>query len=95
MEKPIVAAPMSFTGSAQRLWRPVTRMTSPAKVALGSVMVLVILMAWTLVLCWYLFWGILVVPWRLLRRGQRRQKHYDRMMAEVQTSRPQSPWDRR
>ena len=33
-----------------------------------------IALAWVGVLCWYLIFGLLVVPYRLIRRGQRKRK---------------------
>lgn len=95
-EKPIVSSPLSFTGSTQRLWRPVHHAANPAaKVALGALVVVALLFVWTFIVCWYLLWGLLVVPWRLLRRGQRRQKHFDRTVAQMQQPGPQqkpTPW---
>src|SRR6202035_2813948 len=32
------------------------------------------LLAWTFVTAWYLFWGLWLVPYRLLRRGARKRK---------------------
>lgn len=82
VEKPIVSSPLSFSGSARRLWRPVTRASSPAgKIGLGTLVVLALLFVWTFIACWYLFWGLLVVPWRLIRRGQRRDKAYAQLAA--------------
>ncbi len=74
----VVEAPFSFTGSAKRLWKPVANVANPvAKIALGFLMVTVIFMAWTMILCWYLMFGLLLVPYRLLRRGSRNRKRQD------------------
>lgn len=71
----VVEAPMSFTGSAKRLWKPVANLSNPAgKIGVGTLMAFVILMAWTMILSWYCIFGILVIPYRLLRRGSRKRK---------------------
>jgi len=31
-------------------------------------------MWWLLILCWYLFFGLWLVPYRLFRRGQRKRE---------------------
>jgi hypothetical protein len=66
-ERVVVSAPMSYAGSAHRLWR------GPALVR-WLVMVPVIGVVWVGVTGWYLLFGILVVPYRLVRRGSRRRK---------------------
>ena len=38
--------------------------------AVGSFM----LLAWAFIMSWYLVWGILLVPYRLIRRGDRNRK---------------------
>lgn len=68
---------MSFTGSAQRIWKltrlPLAETTGP-HVALAVVALLLIGLAWTVVLSWYLTFGLLLVPYRVLRRGSRKRK---------------------
>lgn len=66
MSGAIVAAPFSLTGSAQRIWR---KFNGIWKV----LAILLIAIAWTFVLSWYCIFGILLVPYRLVRRGQRKQ----------------------
>lgn len=73
-ERVIVAAPMSFVGSAQRIWRLTERSAGWVKAALGTLAVITILMVWMIVLCWYLIFGLLLVPYRVVRRGQRKGK---------------------
>jgi hypothetical protein len=34
---------------------------------------LVLVMWWLLILCWYVFFGLWLVPYRLFRRGQRKR----------------------
>ena len=36
--------------------------------------IMLILVAWVFVTCWYLIWGLWLVPYRLLRRGARKRK---------------------
>lgn len=78
-EQVVIAAPMSFAGSAQRIWK-LTRMSSstPAVIALGTLAVTMIGLAWVLVACWYVLTfvllGVIFIPYRLLRRGSRKRK---------------------
>src|SRR4051794_24364906 len=53
-EKVVVAAPMSFAGSAARIWK-LTGMTEQpaARVALALAAISLIACAWTVVLAWY------------------------------------------
>lgn len=75
---------MSFTGSARRLWGPVRRSSSgTVKVLLGVLMATVIVLVWAGVAGWYLVFGLLVVPWRVLRRGQRRKKREDALARQT------------
>jgi ABC-type transport system involved in cytochrome bd biosynthesis fused ATPase/permease subunit len=71
----VVAAPMSFAGSAQRIWK-LTKMSdaTPALIALSITAVVLIGVAWAFVLGWYMVFGLLLVPYRLIRRGQRKNK---------------------
>lgn len=71
----VVAAPMSFAGSAQRIWK-LTKMSdaTPVLVALSLTAIVAIACAWMVVVGWYLIFGILLVPYRLIRRGQRKTK---------------------
>jgi heme/copper-type cytochrome/quinol oxidase subunit 2 len=64
----VVSAPMSFAGSAQRIWH-ITR--DHAGWAYAGMVTLAIL---AIILAWYLIFGLLLVPYRLVRRGQRKQK---------------------
>jgi hypothetical protein len=91
-EKVVVAAPLSFAGSAARIWK-ITQVESPgAKVALACVAILLIACAWTVVLSWYSIFGLWVVPYRLIRRGSRQRKRqalqHREMMAAIQQQQP-------
>jgi hypothetical protein len=85
-EKVVVAAPFSYAGSAQRTWPYFKRRAGEAKqrsdewndalLALGwsTLGVLIISAAWVGVTAWYCTFGLLVVPYRLIRRGQRKRQ---------------------
>lgn len=72
-EKISVAAPLSYAGSAERIWRmsqnPWVRFT---------ILLSLIAVAWLCVSLWYVvmyfFFGVLFIPYRLVRRGQRKRK---------------------
>ena len=70
-EKVVISSPLSFSGSAKRIWK-ITDVDSPAVKALLS------LVAWIFVAFWYVLiyvvFGILFIPYRLLRRSSRKQK---------------------
>jgi hypothetical protein len=71
----VVSAPMSYHGSAARIWK-ITRRGGDqwwAVIAIGALAAILIACAWVAVTCWYLVFGLLLVPYRLVRRGQRRR----------------------
>lgn len=68
-EQIVIEAPLSFTGSAKRLWRK-----SDSKLIKYLVLVPIICLVWSFVIFWYMFFGLLVVPYRLIRRSGRKQK---------------------
>jgi hypothetical protein len=74
-EDVIINAPLSYAGSAQRIMRLRRRAeVGWALAAITVLAVLLVLVAWAAVTIWYLFWGIWLVPYRLLRRGARKRK---------------------
>jgi hypothetical protein len=74
-EKVVVAAPLSFAGSAERIWKLVGLSDQTGiRILLGIAAVFLIALAWCAVLCWYLIWGLWLVPYRLIRRGARKRK---------------------
>jgi hypothetical protein len=76
-ERIVVSAPFSLHGSAARIWKVTERPGINAYARYGLIIplaVVLIVVAWVGVLCWYLFFGILVVPYRLIRRGSRKRK---------------------
>lgn len=83
-EKIVVSAPLSLAGSAERIWRLTKiRDETPYRVALGVCAVVLIGAAWVFILAWYLTFGLLLVPYRLVRRGQRKRKREAAMHRET------------
>jgi hypothetical protein len=74
-ERVIINAPMSFAGAAQRAWRLQDREAPVARwLWIATIILLVIPLWWAAVVCWYVSFGLLLVPYRLLRRGARKRK---------------------
>ena len=74
-EKVVLAAPMSFAGSAARIWKLTGTSENPyARLGLAPAAIVLIGFAWSCVLAWYMAWGLLLVPYRLIRRGSRKRK---------------------
>jgi hypothetical protein len=69
----VISAPMSFTGSAQRIWHITRDHVGWAYAGMVTLAILAITLAWAAVLCWYLFFGLWLIPYRLIRRGHRKQ----------------------
>lgn len=72
----VVEAPLSFAGSFKRLrnllWKDKGLAT---KTLLGWWMLPVAIgLAWAFVACWYVVFGLLLAPYRLVRRGNRKRK---------------------
>jgi hypothetical protein len=66
---------MSYAGSAQRIMRIRRRAGGGWKLAAMTLLaILLVICAWTVVTAWYVTWGLLLVPYRLLRRGARKRK---------------------
>jgi hypothetical protein len=73
-EDVIISAPMSYAGSAQRIMRIRRRAQNDSALAwLTTLAVALVVVAWVSVTVWYLMWGLLLVPYRLLRRGARKR----------------------
>jgi hypothetical protein len=78
-ERVIVSAPMSFTGAAARAWKLTvyphgTGWMTAARAATITGVILLTLIWWTAVLCWYAIWGIWLIPYRIIRHGARRRQ---------------------
>lgn len=77
-ERIVVAAPMSFVGSAQRMSRWFGNLWLRWTFGLT-----ILLFWWTLILCWYLFFGLALVPYRVVRRGARKRRLEDARHREM------------
>ena len=91
-EDMIINAPMSYAGAAQRSFRLRRKITVPI---LGTVVaVLVVLIWWTVVTAWYLLFGLLLLPYRILRRGARKRKkeamQHREMLAAIEAKQTQA-----
>ena len=73
-EDVIINAPMSYAGSAQRIMRLRRRASGGSQLCTTGVAILFVVVAWALVTAWYCTWGLLLIPYRLLRRGSRKRK---------------------
>lgn len=71
----VIESPMSFTGSAKRLWK-LTWVTNVwlKWLILVPVALIVISVAWFVIVFWYMIFGILLIPYRLIRRSGRKNK---------------------
>ena len=76
------SAPLSFVGSARRIlrWTKGALERNPhLRVPLWILTVLALLVSWAFVFCWYVIifglFGIFVIPYRLIRRSQRKSLH--------------------
>jgi hypothetical protein len=64
-ERVVISVPMSLGRSAQRLWKLIDPGTD---IVLAIAALLLIGLAWCVVLCWYLIWAVVLVPYRLITR---------------------------
>lgn len=85
-EQVILESPMSYTGAARRAWRWRRR-----SILLLPVALVVLAVRWALVTVWYVVFGILVVPYRLIRRGRKHRqiaelRHREAMAATKRTA---------
>lgn len=77
-ERVIVQSPTSFTGAARRAWKLTRIGPAWAKIVAVPAAVVVTLAWWVFCTVWLVAFGVLLVPWRLVRRGQR-QRRQDRL----------------
>lgn len=78
-ENVVISAPLSFSGSAQRIWKITYTGNKLFKwLILVPLALMIISTAWMIVFCWYFviygLFGILFIPYRLIRRSGRKQK---------------------
>jgi hypothetical protein len=69
----VVSAPMSFAGSAQRIWPMTYARSGWEQGAMTFLAMSLIALAWMVILAWYLSFGPLLIPYRLVRRSQRKR----------------------
>lgn len=81
-DRVIIQAPASYVGSARRLWRLVERASEKWTWLVIPGVLLLVVVAWALVTSWYMTFGLLLVPYRLVRRGQRRRRQEEMRHAE-------------
>lgn len=87
-EKVVVSAPFSFAGSAQRIWKITKTDNAPLKwMLLVPVALMLIIFVWMFVCFWYVImyvvFGIFFIPFRLWRRGARKNKRNELRHREV------------
>lgn len=78
-EQVIISSPLSFAGSAQRIWKMTSSDNNVIRwLLLVPIAVLLILTIWSIVVVWYVIifglFGIFVIPFRLWRRSVRKTK---------------------
>lgn len=78
-ENIIISAPLSFSGSAARIWKISRTDNVPLKwLVLIPIALLLVMCAWMFVAIWYfvlyVLFGIFFIPFRLWRRGARKNK---------------------
>jgi Flp pilus assembly protein TadB len=84
-----IQSPMSFTGSARRIWTALVQARSSTFVRLigATVAIAVIAVVWLAVAAWYIAWLLIFPPllfvWRLVRRGQRKRRRDDLRHREI------------
>jgi hypothetical protein len=85
------AAPLSYVGSTRRLiaWASKLSQRNPGLAIVGWVVAIVAaLFAWTFITAWYFIifglFGVFVIPYRLVRRSQRKTHHVQRTMLATQ-----------
>jgi len=92
----VIAAPMSFAGAVGRttnlLWHD--RPTAVKVVAVVGVPAILVVW-WSAIVIWYLVFGLVLAPYRLVRRGSRKRKREGRMHQEtlraIRESQPPRP----
>lgn len=78
-ESIIMSSPLSFAGSAQRIWRVTSSDNNVIRwLLLVPIAFLLTLTVWSIVAVWYVIifglFGIFVIPFRLWRRSVRKNK---------------------
>lgn len=83
LQRRTYASPMSFVGITRRTLAWVNKVggSSPvAAIAAWSAAALFLPTMYVFLVCWYIvvfgLFGLLMIPWRIIRRGHRKQEHY-------------------
>jgi hypothetical protein len=91
MKSVTYASPMSFVGSTRRILAWSTRTESRSggtAVLVWTAVILALLLMWSIVAVWYVvifgFFGIFVIPYRLVRRSQRKNLHVQKTTLATQ-----------
>ena len=80
----VVAAPMSFAGATGRITNLLWHGRPTAIKVLAVFLAPPVLLAWwTAIVFWYGAFGLVLAPYRLLRRGSRKRKREARMHREM------------
>ena len=82
-EKVVIQSPTSFTGSARRIWKITDQANPVAKWLMVAVAVVLVFAAWVFVAAYTVVFGVLLVPWRLLRRGSRKRRRDEMRHREI------------
>ena len=76
-EEVIVQAPFSYYGATKRITRSMAKWhhgTTVEQVAYWTILALVMPLVWSGITCWYITFGLFLVPYRLIRRSHRKGK---------------------
>ena len=73
-EQVVLSSPMSFTGSAKRIWKLTDQEAVALHYLLMPVCLTLIFVSWIVVAIWTVFFGICLIPYRIFRRGSRKDK---------------------
>lgn len=74
-EKVVVSSPMSYSGATQRLMNLAHVDNQLVKWFIAIPLVLIsLIFIYACITIWYVCFGIFIIPWRLLRRSQRKAK---------------------
>ncbi len=91
MKSQTYASPMSYVGSTRRIvaWAKKTGARNAGiAVLVWAVAAIAVLLMWAFLLVWYLFvfglFGVLVFPFRVVRRSQRKSQHLQRQSLATQ-----------
>lgn len=79
----VLSAPMSFVGAGARMRRLFKRLSWKKKLLAYVPFVMILTLWWTFIMSWYVVFGMLVVPYRLFRRGHRRRRMEDQRQYEL------------